>query len=108
MKPWSAILFTFGLFFVSATLSVLLHLQLVWFLVLSSALWAAIDSSRIKLIRYKSGISSSPLTLFIGCALLWIVGFPWYLTIRYKIKSGTATLKEVPAPVPCPPAALTS
>ena len=62
-----------------------------------TALWAAIDSSKIQLKRYKSGISYGPFVLFIGVAFLWIVGFPWYLSMRYKIKTGTAVLKdEVP------------
>lgn len=50
----------------------------------------------MQLRRYKSGISYGPVVLFIGCALLWIVGFPWYLAMRYKIKHGTAALKEEP------------
>ena len=63
-------------------------------MVLGTALWAAIDSSNIQLKRYKSGISYGPVVLFIACAMLWIVGFPWYLVMRYKIKQGKAVLKE--------------
>ncbi len=28
---------------------------------------------------------------------MWIVGFPWYLSVRYKIKQGLVPLKEQPA-----------
>ncbi len=63
-------------------------------MVLGTSLWAALDSSKIQLKRYKSGISYGPLVLFVACALLWIVGFPWYLIMRYKIKTGTAVLKD--------------
>jgi len=62
--------------------------------VLGTALWVAIDSSKIQLKRYKSGISYGPVVLFIACAMVWIVGFPWYLAMRYKIKTGTAILKD--------------
>jgi hypothetical protein len=63
-------------------------------MVLGTSLWAAFDSSKIQLKRYKSGISYGPIVLFVACALLWIVGFPWYLIMRYKIKAGTAVLKD--------------
>jgi hypothetical protein len=32
--------------------------------------------------------------LFLGFVFLWIVAFPWYLILRYKIKTGTAILKK--------------
>jgi hypothetical protein len=97
MKTWIAILFTIGLFAACTVLSRLIHFPLVWIMVLGTALWAAIDSSKIQLKRYKSGISYRPFILFIAIAFLWIIGFPWYLAMRYKIKTGTAVLKdEVP------------
>lgn len=94
MKTPLAILFTVGLFVVCYAGSAFVHFDLVWVMVLGTALWAAIDSSKLQLKRYKSGISYGPVVLFIACALLWIVGFPWYLSMRYKIKTGTAALKE--------------
>ena len=66
------------------------YFPLSWFMILGTAIWAAIDSSKIQLKRYKSGISYGPVVLFFGIALLWIIGFPWYLSMRYKIKTGTA------------------
>jgi hypothetical protein len=65
-----------------------------WFIVPATGIWAAIDSSKIQLKRYKSGISYGPVALFLGFLLLWIVAFPWYLILRYKIKTGTAVLKD--------------
>ena len=97
MKTLIAILFTIGLLLVCGIVSHLIHFSLTWFMVLGTALWAAIDSKKIQLKRYKSGISYGPVVLFIAVALLWILGFPWYLAMRYKIKTGTAVLKdEVP------------
>ena len=56
--------------------------------VLVSAIWAAYDSSKIELSRYRTGISYSPVVLFLAILFLWIVGFPWYLVVRSKIKAG--------------------
>jgi hypothetical protein len=94
MKTWIAILFTIGLLAADIVISALIRFPLTWFMVLGTALWAAIDSKKIQLKRYKSGISYGPVVLFIAIAFLWIVGFPWYLAMRYKIKTGTAILKD--------------
>ena len=94
MKSWIAILFTIALLAVCIVISGLIGFDLTWMMVLGTALWAAIDSSKLQLKRYESGISYGPVVLFIACALLWIVGFPWYLVMRHKIRNGTAVLKE--------------
>ena len=60
----------------------------------ASSLWVAIDSSKMQLKRYKSGVSYGPVALFIGCILLWLVAVPWYLWMRYQIESGRAVLKS--------------
>jgi hypothetical protein len=97
MKTWIAILFTIGLFAACIVISALVGFNVTLIMVPGTALWAAIDSSKLQLKRYKSGISYGPVVLFIAIAFLWIVGFPWYLAMRYKIKTGTAILKdEVP------------
>jgi len=87
MKPIYAILLT-GL------LTVSFFFGFGWFIVLGTGLWAAVDSSKIQLKRYKSGISYGPVVIFICFVGLWIVAFPWYLILRYKIKTGTAVLKD--------------
>jgi hypothetical protein len=79
------------------------HLPVVLILVLVTASWAAWDSTRIQLRDYKSGIALNPVGLWIGIALLWIVGFPWYLTVRYRIKAGTQE-RKVAAALPVAPA----
>ena len=70
------------------------EVPLTWFMVFITAVWAAIDSSKIHLKRYKSGISYGPVVLFLGFLLLWIVAFPWYLIVRRKILTGTAVSKD--------------
>lgn len=65
--------------------------------ILLSALWAAYDSSQVQLTKYQTGISYSPIVLFLAVALLWIVGFPWYVVARQKIKQGALPLKQAAA-----------
>jgi len=96
MKPIYAILLTALL-----TVSFFLYLRIGsvsicfgWFIVLGTGIWAAVDSAKIQLKRYKSGISYGPVVIFICFVGLWIVAFPWYLIMRYKIKTGTAVLKD--------------
>ncbi|MEC7882165.1 MAG: hypothetical protein VYB35_04590 [Verrucomicrobiota bacterium] len=62
-------------------------------IILVSSIWVGIDSSKIELKKYKSGISYGPVVMVILCLLLWIVAFPWYLVVRGKINAGTAELK---------------
>ena len=71
----------------------LINILLITILILSS-IWAGIDSSKIELKKYKSGISYGPIVLTFWCLALWIVAFPWYLVVRAKIKAGSAQLKE--------------
>jgi hypothetical protein len=97
MKTWVAIIFSIGLLAAVILISALIHFDLAWLMVSGTALWAAIDSRKIQLKRYMSGISYGPVVLFILIWLIWIIGFPWYLAMRYKIQTGTAVLKdEVP------------
>jgi hypothetical protein len=104
MKTWISILFTLGLLFVCTVISALSDFNIIWTMMLGTVFWAVSDSSKIQLKRYKSGISYEPVALFFAIALLWIIGFPWYLSIRYKIKTGTAVLKDecksIAAPYP--------
>lgn len=90
MKTWQAILLTLAIFFVSLFLPPLFLVAVV----LGSSIWASVDSSAIQLHRYRSGIALKPFVLFLACLLLWIVAFPWYLSVRYRIKNGQAVLKE--------------
>lgn len=93
MKIPLAILITLGLLAACYVISALLWLDFFWILIPVTSLWAALDSKRIELHRYKLGISCRPVAMFCGCYLLWIVVFPWYLWARLKIKEGTAPLK---------------
>jgi hypothetical protein len=94
MNPWLAILFAIGLVVISVVITAVTHYNVVLIMILGTSIWAADDSKKIGLKKYKSGISYGPVVLFIAVAMFWIVGFPWYLAMKHKIKNGTAVLKE--------------
>ncbi len=58
------------------------------FVIFGSALWVAIDSVQIGLKKYNTGITYSPVVLFICVVALWLATVPWYLHVRYRIVSG--------------------
>lgn len=90
MKPWQAILLTLLIIIVM----LFLPNGLGYLVIIGTAIWAAVDSGKINLYKYKSGIAYKPVVLFIGVALLWFIGFPWYLIMKYKIENGLAELKD--------------
>ncbi|MBI3551435.1 MAG: hypothetical protein HY077_02855 [Elusimicrobia bacterium] len=89
--------------FIASFLTNLTNLPILYLLILSTASWAAWDSTQIKLREYNSGIALHPVGLWIGIAMLWLIGFPWYLTVRYRIKKGTQE-RKASAPPASPPA----
>lgn len=93
-QAWISILFTVGLLVMCSEIYMLTGFDIGWIMVIGTGFWAAIDSSKIELKRYKSGISYGPVILFIGFVFLWLITFPWYLIIRHKIKTRTAVLKD--------------
>jgi hypothetical protein len=91
MKLYNAILLTLCLYLGGIVISWQIHHNLVIYIVIVTTLWAAVDSSKLKLKRYRSGVG--PAAFFCLCLMLWIVGFPWYLQMRHKILTGKAELK---------------
>lgn len=80
----------------------------VWLMVIATAVWAGIGSSRLEFRKYKTGMSYHPVTIFLVHLLLWVVVFPWFLTVRDNIRDGSAELKdefkhEAASPVVTPP-----
>jgi hypothetical protein len=94
MKWLLAFFITIGLLAVCYLVSAFICFDLSWILIGLTSIWAGIDSKKIKLHRYKLGISCRPVALFCCCYLLWIFVFPWYLWARFKIKAGEAVLKD--------------
>src|SRR4051812_11392610 len=85
-----------GLSFLDQWLSITYHhifKLALWFQLATSA-WAAWDSAKLGIKRYKTVFSLHPLVVFVFCALLWIVGMPLYLVARNKVVKGKAALKS--------------
>ena len=93
MKTWVAILSTVGLLLVCGLLVAVTEINLYVPMIVGTSVWAGVDSARLRLNRYQSGISYSPVVLGVLCSMFWIVGFPWYLSMRHKILTGTARLR---------------
>ena len=93
MKTWPAILVTAALIVGCSAIAVLTDINLYAPMVVGTSVWTGIDSAKLRLRRYQSGISYSPVVLGILCSMFWIVGFPWYLSMRHKIITGTARLR---------------
>jgi hypothetical protein len=95
MQEWHAFL----LAIVFLVIIAFLPLEVVVVGIFISSVWAAYDASQVGTKKYKSTIvPTSPGWIFVGCLVLWIVVFPWYLYFRSHVKSGVAelSLSEVP------------
>ena len=62
---------------------------LVLISIFGTSIWAAIDSAKIGLQKYKTVIALHPLVLFNLMYFFWFVLFPWYLVVRSEIKTGS-------------------
>lgn len=82
MNIWLAILVTIVLLVVSS------FLNIGWLLVIITSVWMAVDSNQIKIREYKTGLAVHPALIFLFSLMIWIVCFPWYLSVRHKIKNG--------------------
>jgi len=111
MVWWLALPFTATLLCGGLFAGAVLQVDVTPAIVLLSAAWCALDSRKIRLQTYQSGISYGPLGLFVAISCLWLVGFPWYLIVRHRIRNGGGILKakepgvELPGPPPdltCP------
>lgn len=95
----TALLFSLALIMASGWLSVATGIAaLPAFVVIGTALWVYFDAKRLGLGRYRTGLMN-PEVATIGCFLMWIVAFPWYLSARRRILLGQVPLKEgIPPP----------
>lgn len=93
MKTWIAVLLTLSLLIGCGWLAAVTEINLYVPMIVGTSVWVGIDSARLRLRRYQSGISYSPVVLGILCSMFWIVGFPWYLSMRHKILTGKARLR---------------
>lgn len=91
-----AIPFALLLLVVASALSVAIEAPVLPALVvIGSALWVYFDAKKLGLARYRTGLLNPEVTT-IGCFLMWIVAFPWYLSVREKIVKGEMPLRTPP------------
>jgi len=98
-KPLSVVyglLIAFGLFGFACIAGILGGGSLVLLAVVVTSGWAAIDSAKIGLGRYKTVLASHPLVLFFGMVIFWVVLFSWYLVVRSQILAGKLETRERP------------
>ena len=72
MQTIPAILLTAALFLLTSWVGFAVggqYVPLLWLMIFGTALWAAKDSAKIQLSRYKSGISYGPFILFSWSAI---------------------------------------
>jgi hypothetical protein len=85
MKTWRAILLTVGLWMGASMVRFQMgdaYVSLVPLMVLVSSAWVVRDAERRGLREVEPRLAHHRLVLFIGCVVLWVVAFPWYLTVR--------------------------
>lgn len=94
MRFLQALFFSLGVMLLSGYASVALEAPaLPAFVVIGTALWVFFDAKKLGLSRYRTGLVSAEVAT-IGCFLVWIIAFPWYLSTRRRILAGEQPLKE--------------
>lgn len=91
LKWWQAILITIGVLIGMIVGVPVVGSYFPFLVVGATAIWATVETSRLRLGKYKSGVN--PFFMFIGSCLLWIVVFPLFLVMQSKVKNGVAELK---------------
>jgi len=85
-----AILFSIGLLVLSDVVAAIIQVPSLItgiLMVVGTAIWAGVDASKIELRKYKKQCWDGP-SVFLFVLFFWIIGFPWYLSVRNKIFSG--------------------
>lgn len=94
MKLWQAILLTIaiiaGLLFLPAGIAK----PITSLIVLLSAIWVYKDAQKFDTKKYKSNLGMSPSALALCTFILWIIFFPGYLWLRYRIKNNLVPIRE--------------
>jgi hypothetical protein len=91
----------FGLMLISwlvcLGLSTALGLDLYWPMTGAWAIWAALDSRRLKLDRFERVFPLQPMPLAFSVFFLWPISLPWYIHLRAKAESGNLTQPPGPS-----------
>lgn len=52
------------------------------------AVWAAVDSFRLKVSEHTSSVLASPVGILVWMAVAWPIALPWYLKVHYLVANG--------------------
>jgi len=96
MKTVVSILITVGMLVLASYIENVLNIGCIVsiLMVIGTSIWMAIDSKNIELKKYKSFISMGPVSVFLCGVIFWVITFPCYLAVRFKIKDGKSVLKD--------------
>jgi hypothetical protein len=89
-----ALFVTLGVLMLGVFLQIVTNFPMIAVMIVTTSIWAASDATKIGLHKYRLDVMTSSVTTLLGCLLLWIVCFPWYLANKGKIQRGEAELKE--------------
>ena len=94
MKQWQAILLTIFIVILVLMLPKELSEPISYLIIGSCAIWVYIDAKKLNTYKYKSNIGVSALALGFWTLVVWVIIFPAYLGLRYRIKNNLVPLKE--------------
>lgn len=94
MKLWQAILLTITILVVLLFLPEGLIEPISSLVVLLSAIWVYKDAKKFDTKKYKSNLGMSPFALGFWTFILWVIFFPGYLWLRYRIKNNLVPIRE--------------
>lgn len=92
-KVITAILITVGLLIAAIAVSFVLKINAIMWMLVVTAILAAIDSKKLEFTKYRSAMSQHPVVVFLLVLCFWPVAMSWHLYLRQCIKDGTAPLK---------------
>ena len=98
MKLWKAIFLTVALMLIIGAITTASPDNakgIFGLFIFGTSLWMAFDSRKIEAKKYKSLFGMGPFAIFCCGWFIWIITFPGYLNLRYRIKNGLAELKPI-------------
>jgi len=69
-------------------------------LVIGSAIWASKESRRLQFATYSMSFPRRPSVAFVLIALMWFIGFPWFLATRRGVMRGAIRKQSDVSPPP--------
>lgn len=105
MKPWQINLIAIlGVILIAIFVPSPYAKSVIVLIVFGSGVWAYFDAKKLDVGKYQTkgflAPGSTPGSIFAVVWLLWIIGFPLYISYRQKIIDGKIPLKNIGIPTP--------